>query len=83
MKYNYFVALHRVTGIRAVGGYFYGGRDLYAKYETIEQAKKYVADEFQRGYFNYATIHDRSNDSTIERFIGHDWKILRHDTEEE
>lgn len=73
---RYFVTVDRVNGFYANGKYAYGGEMHFFKCGTMNDAKKEVADFFKIGYCNHATIHDKEENITIERFNGKEWRAI-------
>ena len=71
------VSLDRVEGRSTTGKYFYGGRFQFSKKETMTEAKSSVKEAFKAGYFNHATIYDRSEGTEIEKFSGGEWVTVR------
>lgn len=70
---RYFVTVDRVNGFYANGKYAYCGEMHFFKRDNMNDAKKAVAELFKIGYCNHATIYDKEENTTIERFNGKEW----------
>jgi hypothetical protein len=64
--------IDRVTGINSAGKHIIAGTFSLCAFNTLEEAKNHVTEEFSRGYYNHAKIFNH-DDICIERAKGYDW----------
>jgi len=80
ITYRYTIMLLRIDGYHKSNGKPHridGSNMQFSKALTMESAKSMVTAYFKEGYYNYAEIRDKEDNTTIFREKGADWKILK------
>ena len=75
--YRYTVMLLRTNGYYKSSGEPHrvdGSNMQFSNVLTMESAKSMVAAYFKEGYYNYAEIRDKEDNTTIFRKKGGDWE---------